>query len=67
MDLQEGMVIKSILYIHLHTPNIYIRPCKCIWQIFTLASCKCKWFTPTHDLHVVYMTIDTYNGCNMWS
>jgi hypothetical protein len=22
--------------------NIYTGPCKCMWQIFTLASCKCK-------------------------
>jgi len=31
------------IYIYTHTPqNIYMGPRKCIWQIFTLASCKCK-------------------------
>jgi hypothetical protein len=48
--------------------NIYMRLRKCIWQIFTLALCKCKWFTL--DLHVVYTTIDTYThntGINQFS
>jgi hypothetical protein len=50
--------------------NIYMGPCKCIWQIFTLASCKCvhtlqqdkcKSFTLTLDLHAIYMA----TGCNI--
>jgi hypothetical protein len=49
--------------------NIYMGPCKCIWQIFKLASCKCKCqkfghvsvsFTLTLDLHTIYTAIDTY-------
>jgi len=57
-----------------HPQNIYKGPCKCIWQIFTLASwkcnkniytlqqnkCKCKKFSLTLDLHAIYTTIDTY-------
>ncbi len=53
------------------TPQyIYMRPCKCIWQIFTLTSCKCKNNNIhsnntydlhfTHDLHAIYTTIDNY-------
>jgi hypothetical protein len=38
------MVIKGILYIHLHTSkhlhSFWL--CKCFWQIFTLTLCKCK-------------------------
>jgi len=39
-------------------------PCKCIWQIFTLSSCK--WFTFTRDLHIIYIIIDIYrhNTCS---
>jgi hypothetical protein len=42
MDLQEDMVIEGI---YTYTPqNIYMGPCKCIWQIFTLPlhKGKCK-------------------------
>jgi hypothetical protein len=46
MDLQEGMVIKGTYLTHPKT--------------FTIALCKCKWFTFTWDLHIVYVTIDNY-------
>jgi hypothetical protein len=48
--------------------NIYMRLCKCTWQILTLVLCKCKRFkcVNVNDLHLheIYMlyvhTIDTY-------
>jgi hypothetical protein len=42
----------TLVYILTYTPqNIYTWPGKCIWQIFKLILCKCKWFTITRDLH----------------
>jgi hypothetical protein len=60
--LQEGITIR-VYNIYTYMPqNIYTRPCKCIWQIFTLSLCKykCKLFTLTQDLHVVYTIVNTY-------
>jgi hypothetical protein len=42
MDLEESMILR-IYIIYTYTPqNIYMRPHKCILQIFTLALCNCK-------------------------
>jgi hypothetical protein len=62
IDLQEGK-IDRVYNIYIYMPqNIYTRPCKCISQIFTLSSCKYKYklFTPTQDLHVIYMIVNTF-------
>jgi hypothetical protein len=58
------------LSIHIYmSQNIYTGPCKCIWQIFTLALCKCEKFEHlgVNDLHLheiytlyIYITIHTY-------
>jgi hypothetical protein len=34
------IVLKTLVYTLTHPHNIYTGPCKCIWQIFTLASWK---------------------------
>jgi hypothetical protein len=59
-----------IYNIYTYTPqNIYMRLCKCISQIFTLASCKYKKFrcVSVNDLRFqeiytscIYKSIDTY-------
>ncbi len=55
----------TLVYTFTYTSeNIYIGPCKCIWQIFTLASCKCKTFghVSVNDLHLhgIYSHIHGY-------
>jgi hypothetical protein len=60
--LQEGK-IDRVYNIYIYMPqNIYTRLCKCISQMFTLSFCKYKYklFTPTQDLHVMYMIVNTF-------
>jgi len=52
---RQGDFTKTKISIYTYTSqNIYIGPCKCIWQIFTLASCKCKkcLHVSVNDLHL---------------
>ncbi len=62
---KDRVTLRISIYTCTYMPqNIYTWPCKCIWQIFILALCKCKWFTLTLDLHVVYTVIDAYTHNN---
>ncbi len=39
---RQGDITNNFSIYTCTSQNIYRGPCKCIWQIFTLASCKCK-------------------------
>jgi hypothetical protein len=48
--IRQGDFLNNLHIYTYMSPNIYALPCKCIWQIFTAASCKCKckkWTTFT--------------------
>ncbi len=62
---RQGDVMNNLSIYTYTSQNIYTRSCKCIWQIFTLASCKlciCQWYIRFYTPCIQLLTLT----CTTW-